>query len=824
MKRPLVSVTLVYVAGLLLGDHYQPSLLLLFATSFALAVGAIFFSDARRWIIWPLVLFTGWTNFVWHTAPISPHDLRLIQKEPAEIVAVRGRLRETPAHRVYVRNEQERFRSIVQLRVDQLQRRGAGWQAACGEVLATVPAMLPERFFAGQAVEITGVLAPPPTPLAEGLFDYRAYLRRQGVYYQLTTISTNDWRLSDAGCKRPIGDRFLTWARGTLARGLPEEDEALRLIWSMTLGWKPALTTEVYEPFMRSGTMHIFAISGLHIALIAGILVQVMRLFQVPRSWCGWVVILLIWFYTIATGWQPSAIRSTLMMSIIIFGWVLKRPSDLLNSLAAAAFIILLGDPQQMFGASFQLSFLVVLSIALLVPPLQALRDRLLRIDPLLPAELLPGWRRWLATPLRWLVDSLAVSLAAWVGALPVTAYYFHLFSPVTLAANLLIVPLSSFTLAANLGSLVCGAWCPWLSELFNCSGWLWMRCTIDLSNWATIIPKAYSYVRAPAGADMIAYYLVLLGLLAAWNMQSQLRRWSLLGAAAVTAFYPWPWQASPPPPSLTVIPVSGGMASFFQDPRQRVTWLMDCGPTNSLGFVTKPYLQANAVNSLSSLILTHGDLRHVGAAGQIAEGFRPQHIVVSPVRFRSSAYRKLVEQFEGVPDWLQRISSGAQFGSWTVLHPAEGNKFNRADDGALVVLGSFGGCRVLLLSDLGREGQDALLERSKELRADIVVTGLPTQGEPLNDALLDVIQPRLIVIADSEYPASERATPRLKERLAQRNVPVIYTRFAGAATIEFQASGWQARSMDGQRFVAAGRAGTREASRDRATANTGAP
>src|SRR6185503_685950 len=115
---------------------------------------------------------------------------------------------------------------------------------------------------------------------------------------------------------------------------------------------------------------------------------------------CGVVVIPLIWFYTAATGWQPSAIRSTVMMTVIIGGWALKRPSDLLNSLAAAAFIILLWDPQQLFGASFQLSFFVVLSIALLMPPLELVRDRLLQTDPLLPEPLVPRWRQRLRVPL----------------------------------------------------------------------------------------------------------------------------------------------------------------------------------------------------------------------------------------------------------------------------------------------------------------------------------------------------------------------------------------------------------------------------------------
>src|SRR4029078_35911 len=100
----------------------------------------------------------------------------------------------------------------------------------------------------------------------------------------------------------PLSERFLAWAQRTLACGLPEQDESLELTWGMTLGSKTALTGEVSEPFMRSGTMHIFAISGLHIALIAGILVALLRVMQIPRAWRGWLVVPFIWFYTAATG------------------------------------------------------------------------------------------------------------------------------------------------------------------------------------------------------------------------------------------------------------------------------------------------------------------------------------------------------------------------------------------------------------------------------------------------------------------------------------------------------------------------------------------
>jgi beta-lactamase superfamily II metal-dependent hydrolase len=101
-----------------------------------------------------------------------------------------------------------------------------------------------------------------------------------------------------------------------------------------------------------------------------------------------------------------------------------------------------------------------------------------------------------------------------------------------------------------------------------------------------------------------------------------------------------------------------------------------------------------------------------------------------------------------------------------------------------------------LLLSDLGRLGQDTLLERIPDLRSDIVVSGLPTVGDALSDALLDAIKPRVIIVTDSEFPARERASPKLCARLAERKVPVIYTRLTGAATIELRANRWEIRTM----------------------------
>ena len=287
----------------------------------------------------------------------------------------------------------------------------------------------------------------------------------------------------------------MNWSKQTLALGLPVEDEPLRLLWAMTLGWRTAFTGDISEPFLRAGTMHLFAIDGLRIALISGMLVALLRVLQVSRAWCGLIAIPAIWFYTAATGWEPSAIRASVMMTVVLGGWALKRPGDTVNSLAAAAFIILLWEPRQLFEASFQLSFFVVLVIALMLPPLNKISDRLLRHDPLLPDELLPRWRRALNAALRLFARYCALSLAAWVGSIPLSAKYFHLFSPVSTPANIVAVPLGTLALMSNLGALVCGTWLPWATELFNHAAWFFMVAMTDVSEWATKIPGAFFYV-----------------------------------------------------------------------------------------------------------------------------------------------------------------------------------------------------------------------------------------------------------------------------------------------------------------------------------------
>ena len=801
MSRPLASVVIAYAAGLLLAQIFQPPVVILLTASFFSLALVVFTKRFRQPLLLLLLALAGWTNYSVRTAVVSPHDLRTRPGNEAALVTVRGNLAETPRLKIVVRDEQENWRCVACVRVHEIVCNSHASPAA-GEVLVTTPGIPATNFFAGQTVEISGVISRPPPPLAEGLFDMQHYLAARGIYYQLKAESTNDWKLlAPILPKPPLTDRFLKWSQDTLALGLPNEDGPLRLLWAMTLGWRTAFTGDIGEPFLRAGTMHMFAIDGLRIALLSGIIVTLLRVLRLSRAWCGAIAVPTIWFYTTATGWEPSAIRASVMMTIVLGGWALKRPSDLLNSLAAAALTILIWDPRQLFEASFQLSFFVMLVIALMLPPLNDFFNRVIKHDPLVPDELVAGWKKvflWLA---RRFARYCGLSLAAWVGSIPLAAKYFHLFSPVSALANLFAVPLGTCALMANLGALLCGHWLPWPTEIFNHAAWFFMVAMTWVSVEAARLPGAFFYVPEPSLATIAIYYAAIVAMFSGWF--STRRR--IVSGVAILIFiggiYGWQWFSACDETDLTVLPLNGGHAIYVDAAGRKNDWLINCGDEKAVDFTLKNYLRAQGVNRIPRLILTQSDLKNCGGANRLDELFDVGELWTSGMKFRSAAYRDAVASFEKPTDRHKILNCGDTVGCWRVLFPAATTNTAKADDAPLVLLGDFHGTRILLLADLSRSGQSELLSLTNDLRADIVVAGLPAEGEPLCDALLDAIQPKAVVIADSEFPATRRASRSLKERLERTKIPVIYTRTSGAVKIETDNAGWKLRAMDVRTF-----------------------
>jgi competence protein ComEC len=795
MKRPLLPVALLYIGGILCGEYARPALPVLFGASLLAAALALASAGGRIWLCGLLVVLTGWTGACWRAAVLAPDDLRLQLGQRIQETRLRGVIQTPPAQRIFERGGQEFPRSSTLIEANGIYI-GDAWQPAFGKVIATVQGVLSSNFFEGQSVEVAGVIRAPDGPPAQGLFDARAYYARQGVFYQLQAASTNDFHLPGGRQFKqlPVSERFRRWAKTTLALGLPIEDEPLHLSWTLLLDWKPPQWAEIEAPFMRAGTYHIFAVDGLRIGLLAGICLGLLRLLQIPRAICGAVLLPILWFYAGLTGWPASAVRATIMVSVVIAGWALRRPGDLINSLCAAALIILMWQPQQLFQAGFQLSFLVVVCIALIVPPVnERLQRKLFSGDPLLPDTLQPRWPLLLGKAASYLVEMFSVSLGAWVGSIPLVAYYFHLFTPVSVAANCLVVPATALALISGMGSLLTGAWWAGLAALFNNATWALMKFIIWFSQGAATWPAGHFNAAAPSAAICAFYYAALFMIVTGWIFRSR-HRWAVAGAMlAAGVGLAAQWAVAKQTAHIHVLPLKGAPVFFVDSPGREGNLLVDCADTNSADEILKPFLCAQGVNRLSGLCLAVGLLPHFGGSGVILSNFSPDRIFIGSAPNRSGAYRNLIGELHPTA-----LHDGDRAGAWSVLHPGAADEFAQADDEALVLRRECNGRSILLLPALARDGQDALMRRHADLRADIVVAGLPARDEPLCDPLLDMLQARLIIIADSEFPATRRASQKLRQRLARRPAQVAYCHDCGAITLDLAPRKYSLRTASG--------------------------
>ena len=792
-------MALCYASGVLLGEWAHPPLAGLFAAGLAAGLAALAWKSGRVWLLGALLLLAGWANLERRAAVVSPCDLRVVLGGQPEDVKLRGVISASPVPRIFERGAREFWHTGTLLRAAEIWR-GGHWQPVWGKVVAGTPGILASNFFDGRSVEVSGIIRPLRGPLAAGLFDPRRFYQRQEVYFQLLAGSTNDWLALGPGDAAPLSDRFSAWARRTLALGLPEEDQALRLMWTLALDWKAPLTESVEDPFLRAGTFHIFAVDGLRIGLLAGIGIGLLRALRMQRAVCGLLVIPVIWFYAGLTGWPASAVRAAIMMSIVIGGWAANRPGDLINSLFAAALIILVWDPQQLFQAGFQLSFLIVLCIAVLALPMRRiLLARLFPPDPFVPDELRPVWRKWLDGLRRRGIDMFVMSLAAFLGGLPLAAYYFHLFTPVGVLANMVVVPLTALALMSCMASLLTGGWFPGLAVLFNHSGWFWMKCIIAASQWSARWPAGNWHVSTPGLLTFVWYYAVLLAVFTGWIFRARRKGLAWAGLLLLSAVWVADWQHQRGAARLEVLALRGAPAFFAPGAVTGRDWLADCGGAEAAEGIVKPFLHAQGVNRLDDFCLTVGYQQSVGGADIVLTNFSPAAVYAAPARVRSPAFRRVTAELERTPGLLRTVQDGGVVDGWTVLYPGAEDQFPAADEVSLALQRNFHGHSVLLLSALGRDGQKLLMARHPELRAEIVLAGLPARDEPLDEPLLDLLQPRLIIIADSELPATRRATAKLRERLAQRaGVRVLYCRDTGSLTLLLRPGGWEVLDASG--------------------------
>lgn len=797
-QRPFVPLVALFAGGIVvsryIGLDLSTGILLL-----CLATAAYPFLRTHAYVLLLCVFLAGAVLYSVRYEVLSERDLRLLVHEEPALVTVRGKLLETPSLREYPGVSNTVRYSYARLDVKEVFL-NEKWCRAQGSIASATRGEFDGPTSAGRSVEVSGVLDRPPKAKAPGLFDLRAYFYNQRVFYQLRSESTNDWKLTSFE-PIPLTERFRRWARQQLARGLPADDEPLQIVRAMALGDRQTLTGEMSSVFTRTGTLHIVAISGLHVACIAACILGFLRLLGVSRDRAALILIPLVWFYTVATGLQSSAVRSALMSSFVFAGWAVRRPTEILNSTAGAALVILAIQPEQLFQASFQLSFVVVGAIAVILGVSDGeswtiqVQDRLLGYDPLLPPELRPGWKRWLHAPLTFVLGTGAISFAAWIGSMPLTAYYFNLVTPVSLLANLVAVPLSSVSLAATLGSLLI----PPLGPVFNYLSWATMWETIVAIRWIAEISWGYFYVPKPNGWFFLAYFTAVLVCAVPFFRARHIRRYSLATVAILCAFCLGTAVRSGRSTFLTVLAAPGNPV-FIDAPGRASDLLVDCSNVRNGEEIVTQFLRGQGVGRLPNLLLSQGTVDHVGGFDVVQREFAPQRVFASLVPGRSRSYKAVLAKLESLPA-LRRLHEHDRISGWEVLSDLRSRR-SRAEDNAIVLRGDVRGWKVLFLPGMSRFAQQELIERGVLTEADILITSVAARGEVIGADLLATIRPRLILLRAADKPFDRGGAKEAQARLGSSGLPLFSARSDGSISLEIDQSECRVSACSGRRLL----------------------
>lgn len=275
-------------------------------------------------------------------------------------------------------------------------------------------------------------------------------------------------------------------AAESLSVGMEHHRLSTAIVKAMTLGFRSDIPREVMEFFKLSGTVHIFAISGLHVAIVASILMVVLSALPIQGKYRVLLFGPMIIAYTLATGAKPSAVRACIMSLLLFSGPLLGRKKDSVSSLCAAAILILAFNPDQVLDLGFILSFVCAAGIIFLVPVFNCLLHRVesrlavwmhrhdtVSIGDFLEESGIPqaaansrvSFRRWL---FRAGGLNMAVSMAAWVASTPVTAMYFGRITPISILCNLAVIPLASLIVITAAFSIIFGLFSPGAASYFN--------------------------------------------------------------------------------------------------------------------------------------------------------------------------------------------------------------------------------------------------------------------------------------------------------------------------------------------------------------------
>jgi competence protein ComEC len=555
---------------------------------------------------------------------------------------------------------------------------------------------------------------------------------------------------------------------------------------ALLLGRRETLDPEVKRRFAESGLVHLLAISGAHVGLIGAVLLLVARACRLSHRAAAWAAIAVVAVYLAVIGAPPSALRSGVMLSLALLGRVMQRPSAPSAFVAAAALVIVAFDPLSALDAGFQLSFAGVLGISVL-------RGRMLERVP-------KGWRsgKWR----RPLAESIVVSVAAFAATAPVVAYHFGQVAPVSIAANLPAIPLTSLALVGVVASLALDPLSSALAGLVADGAGVALDGLTRVVDAAAAVPGGHFTVDTPRWGLWISS-AVLAGVV--YQVAGGLRRRPRLtvatafGAVALVAL-PGFAPAGQGGLELDFIDVGQGDAVALRTPAGR--WvLVDAGPRDERYDAglrrVLPFLRARGAERIEALVITHPHADHIGGAMAVMEALPVARLIDPGLATGNPEYVETLRTARERGVRWTAARQGATLAldgvSFDFLWPDPALLDSNPDPNEIsaVIRVRYGRFTALLTGDAEAPAEHAMaLRYGGTLHAQLLKAGHHGSRTSSTEELVGQVQPELAVISVGRRNRYGHPDAEVLARYAAHRVRVARTDREGTVTVRVRPDG----------------------------------